>query len=216
MPGLLEGDTVAHCGGILSGQFVWTLTITDICMQWTEIRPVWHKGAVAVIDGIEDMYKTVPFTIQAWDCDNGAEFINRYLVQHCRDKRIALTRSRPYHKNDNPHGEQRNDSHVRQLLGYRRLDNREIVSRLTDVMLDYSLLKNFFYPTRKLVSNVVIGSYTKKLFDEPKTPHQRVLEHPLVDECQKNAYETSTLLPTPRFLRSRSFPSYDYYLGMLR
>jgi hypothetical protein len=185
VPGFLEGDTVAHCGGDLSGQFVWTLTATDICTQWTEIRPVWHKGATAVIDGIEDMYKTLPFAIQAWDCDNGAEFINRYLVQHFRDRRIALTRSRPYHKNDNAHVEQRNYSHVRQLLGYRRLDNREIVSRLTDVMRDYSLLKNLFYPSRKLVSKVVIGSYAKKLFDEPKTPYQRVLEHPLVDECQK-------------------------------
>ena len=185
VPGFLEGDTVAHCGGDLSGQFVWSLTATDICTQWTEIRPVWHKGAAAVIDGIEDMYKTLPFAIQAWDCDNGAEFINRYLVQHFKDRRIALTRSRPYHKNDNAHVEQRNYSHVRQLLGYRRLDNREIVSRLTDVMRDYSLLKNLFYPSRKLVSKVVIGSYTKKLFDEPKTPYQRVLEHPLVDECQK-------------------------------
>ncbi len=95
VPGLLEGDTVAHCGGILSGQFVWTLTATDICTQWTEIRPVWHKGAVAVINAIEDMYGTIPFTVQAWDCDNGAEFINRYLVQHFKDRRTAFTRSHP-------------------------------------------------------------------------------------------------------------------------
>lgn len=105
-----------------------------------------------------------------------------------------MTPSRPYHKNDNAHVEQINYSHVRQLLGYRRLDNREIVSRLTGVMRDYSLLKNLFYPSRKLVSKVVIGSYTKKLFDEPKTPYQRVLEPPLLDECQKerlrNAYSS--------------------------
>jgi hypothetical protein len=68
IPGFLEGDTVAHCGGDLSGQFVWTLTATDICTQWTEIRPVWHKGAAAVIEAIEDMYQTLPFSVQAWDC----------------------------------------------------------------------------------------------------------------------------------------------------
>jgi hypothetical protein len=205
VPGFLEGDTVAHCGGDLSGQFVWTLTATDICTQWTEIRPVWHKGAAAVIDAIEDMYTTLPFSIQAWDCDNGAEFINRYLVKHFADRRIAFTRSRPYHKNDNAHVEQRNYSHVRQLLGYRRLDNQEIVPRLTAIMRDYSLLKNLFYPSRKLMSKVVIGSYTKKLFDEPRTPYQRVMEHPLVTEPQKQLLKNLYFSINPVLFKKQIF-----------
>jgi len=186
IPGFLEGDTVAHCGGDLSGQFVWTLTATDICTQWTEVRPVWHKGADAVINAIEDMYQTLPFSVQAWDCDNGSEFINRYLVKHFADRKIAFTRSRPYHKNDNAHVEQRNYSHVRQLLGYRRIDNKELVPKLHAIMRDYSLLKNLFYPSRKLLNKVVIGSYTKRLFDDPKTPYQRVLEHPSIDMATKD------------------------------
>lgn len=185
IPGFLEGDTVAHCGGDLSGQFVWTLTATDICTQWTEVRPVWHKGSIAVIDAIEDMYKTLPFSIQAWDCDNGSEFINRYLVKHFADRKIAFTRSRPYHKNDNAHVEQRNYSHVRHFLGYGRIDNKDIVPKLNDIMRNYSLLKNLFYPSRKLLSKVVIGSYTKKMFDDPKTPYQRVLEHSAVSDGAK-------------------------------
>jgi len=205
VPGFLEGDTVAHCGGDLSGQFAWTLTATDICTQWTEIRPVWHKGAVAVIEAIEDMYQTLPFAVQAWDCDNGAEFINRYLVKHFADRKIAFTRSRPYHKNDNAHVEQRNYSHVRQLLGYRRLDNQEIVARLADIMRDYSLLKNLFYPSRKLVSKVVIGSYTKKLFDDPKTPYQRVLEHPMVDERQKERLRNIYISINPVLFKKQIF-----------
>ena len=36
VPGYMEGDTVAHCGGSLSGQFIWSLTLTDICTTWTE------------------------------------------------------------------------------------------------------------------------------------------------------------------------------------
>jgi len=205
IPGFLEGDTVAHCGGDLSGQFVWTLTATDICTQWTEIRPVWHKGAVAVIEAIEDMYQAFPFAVQAWDCDNGAEFINRYLVKHFADRKIAFTRSRPYHKNDNAHVEQRNYSHVRQLLGYRRLDNQEILPRLADIMRDYSLLKNLFYPSRKLLSKVAIGSYTKKLFDDPKTPYQRVLEHPLVDKHQKERLRNIYISINPVLFKKQIF-----------
>lgn len=185
-PGFLEGDTVAHCGGDLSGQFVWTLTATDICTQWTEIRPVWHKGASAVIEAIEDISNSLPFNIQAWDCDNGGEFINRCLVKHFADRSIAFTRSRPYHKNDNAHVEQRNYSHARQLLGYGRIDNRETLPKLQKIMSDYSLLKNLFYPSRKLQSKITIGSYTKKLFSEPKTPYQRVLEHPSISNEAKD------------------------------
>ena len=125
-PGFLEGDTVAHCGGSLLGEFVWSLTATDICTTWTEVRPVWHKGTIAVVEAIEDLERALPFPMQGWDCDNGGEFINRTLVRHFADKRVAFTRSRAYHKNDNAHVEQRNYTHVRQLLGYGRIDNQEM------------------------------------------------------------------------------------------
>lgn len=151
------------------------------------------------------MYQTLPFSVQAWDCDNGAEFINRYLVKHFADRKIAFTRSRPYHKNDNAHVEQRNYSHTRQLLGYRRLDNQEILPRLADIMRDYSLLKNLFYPSRKLLSKVVIGSYTKKLFDDPKTPYQRVLEHPIVDEHQKERLRNIYISINPVLFKKQIF-----------
>jgi hypothetical protein len=47
-PGFLEADTVAHCGSSLSGNFVWSLTMTDINSGWTELRTVWNKGATGL------------------------------------------------------------------------------------------------------------------------------------------------------------------------
>ena len=35
--GWIEGDTVAHCGSSMKGSFIWTLTLTDIMSQWTEL-----------------------------------------------------------------------------------------------------------------------------------------------------------------------------------
>ncbi|MDB6124404.1 MAG: Integrase core domain, partial [Pedosphaera sp.] len=35
-----------------------------------------------------------------------------------RQRPVRFTRSRPYHKDDNGHVEQKNWTHVRQLLGY--------------------------------------------------------------------------------------------------
>lgn len=37
-PGYLEADSVAHCGASLAGDFLWSLTYTDIATQWTEGR----------------------------------------------------------------------------------------------------------------------------------------------------------------------------------
>ena len=37
-PGFMEADTVAHCGNSLAGDFVWSLTMTDIHTTWTENR----------------------------------------------------------------------------------------------------------------------------------------------------------------------------------
>ena len=54
-PGFLERDTVAHCGGSLLGEFVWSLTATDICTTWTEVRATWHKGAAAVVQRISEI-----------------------------------------------------------------------------------------------------------------------------------------------------------------
>jgi hypothetical protein len=176
-PGFLEGDTVAHCGGSLLGEFVWSLTATDICTTWTEVRPVWHKGAKEVIAAIEDIQQILPFSIKAWDCDNGGEFINRTLVKHFSDTNIAMTRSRAYHKNDNAHVEQRNYTHVRLLLGYGRIDNKSLVDSLAELLRLWSMLKNHFYPTRKLLQKICLGSKTRKLYDQPRTPYERVLMH---------------------------------------
>jgi hypothetical protein len=44
-----------------------------------------------------------------------------------REKPVFLTRSRPYHKNDNAHVEQRNASHIRVQFGHERYDNPQVV-----------------------------------------------------------------------------------------
>lgn len=48
-PGYMEADTVAHCGNSVAGDFVWSVTLTDIFSCWTEIRATWNKGANAII-----------------------------------------------------------------------------------------------------------------------------------------------------------------------
>ena len=180
-PGYLESDTVSHGGSDPSGQFVWTLTMTDIATHWTECRAVWHKGARFVVEAVKDIESVLPFQLRGFDCDNGGEFLNRYLIQyfteeHPRKGLIEFTRSRENKKNDNAHVEQRNWSHSRQLFGRTRLDYIELVELMNDIYKnEFSLLRNHFYPTMKLDSRMLILSRYRRKYGDPITPYERVL-----------------------------------------
>ena len=56
------------------------------------------------------------------DSDNGSEFINHHLFDYCLANKIALTRSRASHRNDGAHVEQKNWTHIRELIGCHRCD----------------------------------------------------------------------------------------------
>lgn len=175
-PGYIEADTVAHCGGSLSGEFAWTLTVTDINTTWTELRCVWNKESLRVKEAVIDIEKSLPFPILAFDADNGSEFINKLLVHHFSGKFIAFTRSRENHKNDNAHVEQKNWSHARQLLGYERLDAEAVIPLLDDLFrIEISALKNHFIPCLKLEEKVRIQSRLYRVYPKPITPYERVL-----------------------------------------
>ena len=126
-PGFMEADTVAHCGDSLQGDFIWSLCFTDLATGWTELRAVWNKGSHGVREAVHQIEAKLPFSIPGFDCDNGSEFLNHHLWHYFarRTKPVQFTRSRPYHKNDNAHVEQKNWTHVRCLLGYDRLENQK-------------------------------------------------------------------------------------------
>lgn len=188
-PGFMEADTVAHCGNSLAGDFVWSLTMTDICSGWTECRATWNKGADGVMSQIKAIQKALPFPVKGFDCDNGSEFLNWHLLRHFQNQPqpIQFTRSRPYHSNDNAHVEQKNWSHVRQLFGYERFDNPKLVKLMNDLYAnEFSLLGNFFQPTQKLASKAREGSKWVRKHSQPKTPAQRLIEHPDIADHTKD------------------------------
>ena len=188
-PGFMEADTVAHCGNSLAGDFIWSLTLTDIHTGWTEARATWNNGATGVIQQIENIQDGLPFKLKGFDCDNGGEFINHHLLRYFTDHkpRIKFTRSRPYKKNDNAHVEQKNWSHVRQLLGYDRLDNPKLVELINNLYSNqWSLLQNHFCPTLKLREKKRINSKYYKKYDTPKTPFQRLIASEHVSKEDKD------------------------------
>jgi hypothetical protein len=188
-PGFLEADTVAHCGNSLIGDFVWSMTLTDIYSTWTENRALWNKGAHGVVEAIHGVEKILPFEILGFDCDNGSEFLNHHLVRYFmkRDKPVQFTRSRPYHKNDNAHVEQKNWTHVRHLFGYDRIDNNQCVGLMNDLYAnEWSDYQNHFCPTMKLIEKKRINSKYYKRYDVPQTPYQRLMASEHISQGKKD------------------------------
>ena len=188
-PGFMEADTVAHCGNSLSGNFVWSLTMTDYHSGWTECRATWNKGAHGVITQIQCIEQYVPFDLKGFDCDNGSEFLNYHLLRYFQDhpKSINFTRSRPYKKNDNAHVEQKNWTHVRQLFGYDRFDQPILVKLMNDLYQnEWSLLQNYFCPTLKLKNKQRINSKYKRQYHPPQTPYQRLINSQYIDQATKD------------------------------
>jgi len=175
-PGFMEIDLVAHCGNTTEGQYLNTLTCTDICSGWTDVTALPHRSQEAVSKAIHRMRQRLPFPVLGIDSDNGSEFINDLLYRYCLDEKITFTRSRPYKKNDQAHVEQKNWSVVRHTVGYDRWETEQELVLLENVYDDLRFYINFFQPSFKLIGKECIGNKTIKRYDPAKTPYQRVLE----------------------------------------
>jgi len=178
--GFLEADSVAHCGGSLAGNFIWSLTYTDLASSWTEGRAVWNKGAYGVVEQTQNVEQALPFPILGFDFDNGSEWLNWTLIKYLqvRPKPVRVTRSRPYQKDDNAHVEQKNWMWPRQLLGYGRLEDERLLVPINTLYTEaWGPLQNFFLPSMKLVKKWRVGSRWVRRHDRPQTAYQRLLAH---------------------------------------
>lgn len=193
-PGYLEADSVAHCGESLEGDFVWSVTYTDIFSGWTANRAVWNKGAQGIVSATRDVETSLPFALEGFDCDNGSEFLNWHLVRYFqeRPRQVGFTRSRPYHKDDNGHVEQKNWTHVRQLFGYGRFADEGLVGEMNALYRQvWEPLHNFFLPSMKLIAKERHGAKVKRRHDRPQTPCDRLLGCPQIPEATKRRLRTA-------------------------
>lgn len=176
--GFLEADSVAHCGESLAGNFIWSLTYTDLCSTWTEGRAVWNKGATGVLARTQHVEERLPFALLGFDFDNGGEWLNWSLIRYLqvRARPVRVTRSRPYHSDDNAHVEQKNWMWPRQLLGYGRLEDPELVEPINTLYTQaWGPLQNYFLPSMKLKEKWREGSRWVRRHDQAQTAYQRLL-----------------------------------------
>ena len=181
--GHFETDLVHHCGQSASGEYVHTLQMVDVASGWAERRAILGRSYLVMEDAFSVLLELIPFVVLEIHPDNGSEFFNHHLLRFWEDKvqGIRLSRSRPYHKNDNPFIEQRNADPVRAYLGYDRLDTvaqTRAVNQLYDKM---RLYHNLFQPVMRVQEKVVVsepGQPTRiqRHYDDARTPFDRLCD----------------------------------------
>lgn len=143
------------------------------------------RNAELIIRTADKVQKNLPFPLLGIDVDNGVEFINEALFEYCSARCIALTRSRPYRKNDQAWIEQKNGSVDRKLAGYGRIDGEPAVKAMNQMYMANQLFINFFQLSFKFLDTQRIGGKTVRRHDAPQIPYNRLIElHTLRSELQ--------------------------------
>lgn len=213
-PGFGQIDTVVHCGSSLLGDMAYTLNYTDTATYLVIPRAQWNKGMEAAKESMKAIRERLPFPWLGAHPDTGSEFINRFVIQWCLDEKIELSRSRPGKKNDNMYVEERNGHVIRKTVGYIRLDCPEAVNALNllyDVLTPYLL--HFVAVRRTLIKEKIQSQYRRTYEQKPKTPYQRIQEHPAIEEPVKEKlrrkHETLNPLLLKREIEKRLKAVYD-------
>ncbi len=128
-----------------------------------------------------------PFPIIGIDSDNGSEFINHHLFDYCTVSELTFTRSRPGNKNDGAHVEQKNWTHVRELVGYLRFDTAAELSLLNEIWELDMVYTNYLLAQQKIVSKQRNGSKVTKRYDRALTPFERALARVSVTGADRKA-----------------------------
>jgi hypothetical protein len=175
--GNIQMDLVEHCGQSARGEYINTLSTTDINSGWWEGEAVMGRSQEVVFGGIKQVRIRFPFAFKEIHSDNGTEFINWHLLKYTNKEGLGFSRSRPNKKNDNCFVEQKNWTHVKKFVGYFRYDSKRELEILNDLYRnELRVYKNFFQPVIKLVSKERRGGRVHRKYDDPKTPYQRLME----------------------------------------
>jgi hypothetical protein len=201
-PGHFEVDLVHHCGLSADGQYIHSLQLLDVATGWCECVGVLGRSYLVMQDGFERISRRLPFEIQELHPDNGTEFLNAHLVHYWQEKvQAELSRSRPYHKNDNRFVEENNFSVVRAYVGYGRLDTVAQAKLLNQLYDQLWLYHNFFQPVMRLSEKHWQEHKVKRIYDDALPPFDRLCKTGALSPARQLELEALRQNTNPMHLR---------------
>lgn len=220
-PGHCETDLVHHCGPSASGEYMCTVQMIDVATGWSERRAVLGRSYLVMEDAFRYILARLPFLLLELHPDNGSEFFNHHILRFWKDivKGVRLSRSRPYHKNDNRFVEQKNSSLVRAYLGDDRLNTVAqtiAVNQLYDKMWVYY---NLLQPVMRLAEKIVTPvegqlARVKRRYDQARTPFDRLCETTAITQERREQLEALRDQTNPRQLRQEIYDQIEYIFSL--
>lgn len=202
-PGALEIDLVEHNGGSSQGQYAYTLTVVDIVSGYSRRKAVLGKSQLAVHSALKEILSELPFEAWGIHVDNGSEFLNGHILRLCKERKLDLTRSRPYRKNDNAHAEQKNRQYVREVVGYQRHDTPEEVQWLNEIYSWLDQYANYFLPMRKVTHKERHGAKVRKKYDQARSPFDRLMKLGAIPPLKAEVHQMKRQALNPLELHKR-------------
>jgi hypothetical protein len=180
----------------------------DVASGWSECVAVLGRSYLVMKDGFEQTIKRLPFEIKELHPDNGSEFFNAHMLRFWGKDfpGMDLSRSRPYHKNDNRFIEENNHSLVRAYLGYDRFDTIAQLHLINQLYEKLWLFHNLFLPVMRLSEKIphpTAKNRIKRVYDQATPPFDRLCSKDVlssVDQARLAALRNNT---NPCRLRSQ-------------
>ena len=177
-PGHLEVDLVFHSGPSATGEFAYTLQMVDVATGWSELVAILGRSYRVMQNAFLHCLERIPFPVLEVHTDNGSEFLNSHLLAFWKQKftGIFLSRTRPYHSQDNRFVEHRNGALVRALVGHGRLDTVQQVLQLNRAYELVWSYFNYFQPVMRQTEKTFENGFTRRKHQDVRTPWQRVTD----------------------------------------
>ena len=215
-PGHFEVDLVHHCGPSAARDYVHTLQLVDVNTGWSERHGLLGRSYRAMQDAFQSCLQRLPFPVLELHPDNGSEFLNHHLLRFFAERVPGshLSRSRPYHKNDNRFVEQKNSSLVRVYLGDVRFDTAAQTMALNRIYDKMWLYYNFFQPVMRLHhKQTVLSSQgtprVKRVFDRARPPFDRLCESNAISDTNRSYLQELRDQTNPLQLRQEIYDLLD-------
>lgn len=122
-PGSIRVDSV-HQGDLNKEKGVYHINLVDEATQAEVVVCVERISEAYLVPALEEALAQFPFVVWNFHSDNGSEYINKVVAKLLEKLRVAQTKSRPRHSNDNALAETKNGAVVRRVMGYHHIPQK--------------------------------------------------------------------------------------------
>ena len=186
LPGYIRIDSV-HQGDQDGMKGVYHINAVDSVTQFQLVATCEKIREASLLPVIRQRLEGLPFVILGFHADNGSEYIHDQVATLLETRRIACTKSRPRHSNDNALAESKNGAVVRKHLGYTHIPQQfaeQVNAFCADFLNPYvNFHRPCFFP--ETITDVKGKEHKRYRYADMKTPYEQLKSVPNASQYLK-------------------------------